>query len=64
MDMDILEMDQFLLFEDLVMLDDGFGFLLEYEDGVGKCFFGNDLVFKLVIDQVGKEVLDDLFRLS
>lgn len=64
MDMDILEMDQFLLFEDLVMLDDGFGFLLEYEDSVGKCFFGNDLVFKLVIDQVGKEVLDDLFCLS
>lgn len=42
MDMDILEMDQFPLFEDLAMLDDGSGLSLEYEDGVGKCFPGND----------------------
>lgn len=64
MDMDILEMDQFPLFEDLAMLDDGSGLSLEYEDGVGKCFPGDDPAPKLVIDQAGKEVLDDLLRLS
>lgn len=64
MDMDVLEMDQFPLFEDLAMLDDGSGLSPEYEDGVGKYFPGNDPAPKLVIDQAGKEVLDDLLRLS
>lgn len=64
MDMDVLEMEQFPLFEDLAMLDDGSSISLEYEDNGGKYFPGNDSAPKLVIDQAGKEVLDDLLRLS
>lgn len=64
MDMDVLEMEQFPLFEDLAMLDDGSSISLEYEDNAGKYFPGHDSAPKLVIDQAGKEVLDDLLRLS
>lgn len=62
--MDILEMEEFRLFEDLALLDEGSSMLLEYEDSAGKSFPGNDPAPKLVIDQAGKEVLDDLLRLS
>lgn len=64
MDMDILEMEEFRLFEDLALLDEGSSMLLEYEDSAGKSFPGNDPAPKLVVDQAGKEVLDDLLRLS
>lgn len=66
MDMEVLEMEQFPLFEDLAMLDevDSSSILPEYEDNVGKYFPGNDPAPKLVIDQAGKEVLDELLLLS
>ncbi|XP_061166222.1 uncharacterized protein LOC133175107 [Saccostrea echinata] len=66
MDMEVLEMEQFPLFEDLAVLDevDSSTISPEYEDNGEKYFPGNDPAPKLVIDQAGKEVLDELLLLS